>query len=247
MSSQGNGQGKGIQISVINSSTALTDAELADALPAFQKQISRDLLAAWGQDATLHLVKKGATPPAGSWWFTVLDDAEQGFQLGYHDLTPEGLPAGRVYARTAKVIEARWTVVFSHELLEMIIDPDVNLAVFQQTGDVLQLYAYEVCDACRADEHAYEIDGVTVSNFVYPAWFESFQKSPARFDHVGKITAPFQLLSGGYISVNPSGKANGWQLLTADGATPPPTAPAGTRRERRSTPRKDWKNSQAGR
>ena len=241
-------QGKGIQISVINSSTALTDAELADALPAFQKQISRDLLAAWGLDATLQLVRKGATPPPGTWWFTVLDDAEQGFQLGYHDLTPEGLPAGRLYARTAKVIEAKWSVAFSHELLEMIVDPDVNLAVFEQTGDVLQLYAYEVCDACRADEHAYDIDGVTVSNFVYPAWFESFQKPPVRFDHVGKITAPFQLLSGGYISVNPSSQANGWQLLTADGATPTPPRPAaGTRRARRATPRTEWKRSAAGR
>jgi len=38
------------------------------------------------------------------------------------------------------------------------------------------LYAYEVCDACQAKEFGYRIDGTLVSDFVYPAWFESFRK-----------------------------------------------------------------------
>ena len=63
----------------------------------------------------------------------------------------------------------------SHELLEMLVDPDINMAVLvHPTPNESKLYAYEVCDACQDDSFGYDIDGVTVGDFVYPAYFESF-------------------------------------------------------------------------
>jgi hypothetical protein len=53
--------------------------------------------------------------------------------------------------------------------------------------------------ACSAVKYGYEINGVLVADFVYPAWFESFRgPSTTKFDHAGRISAPFQVLEGGY-------------------------------------------------
>jgi hypothetical protein len=42
---------------------------------------------------------------------------------------------------------------------------------------------------------------------VYPAWFEAFHKPNAtKFDHLGKCTKPFEILSGGYMAVYTKGK-----------------------------------------
>jgi hypothetical protein len=42
--------------------------------------------------------------------------------VGYHDLTNEGLPLGKVFAGSDMVNGYNWTVTASHELLEMLID-----------------------------------------------------------------------------------------------------------------------------
>ena len=39
-------------------------------------------------------------------------------------------------------------------------------------GSDSKIYALEVCDAVEADELGYQIDGVQVSDFITPAWFE---------------------------------------------------------------------------
>ena len=46
-----------------------------------------------------------------------------------------------------------------------------------------------------------------MSDFVYPSYFETFHKTGSvQFDHMNKVTKPFQILSGGYQIVFKSGK-----------------------------------------
>jgi hypothetical protein len=46
------------------------------------------------------------------------------------------------------------------------------------------------------------IDGVTVSNFVFPSWFESFRKpGSSQFDFGNHLIAPFELGKGAYMTV----------------------------------------------
>ncbi len=116
-----------IQVSVINASTVLTDDQVKVALPALQTQVRRDFAPAWGVDADLSFVPQGSKPVPGSWWLVILDNSDQAGALGYHDLTEEGLPLGKVFAGTDKHYGNEWTVTASHELLEMLGDPDVNL------------------------------------------------------------------------------------------------------------------------
>jgi hypothetical protein len=118
-----------IQVSVINASTVLTDSDVQAVVPALQTQVHRDFAPAWGVDADLTFVGSGATPPSGTWWLSILDNSDQAGALGYHDLTPDGLPLGKVFAGSDLQLGFKWTVTASHELLEMLGDPDIDLSM----------------------------------------------------------------------------------------------------------------------
>ncbi len=233
-----------IQISVINESTVLTDTEVIPVVAALQKQVTNDFRPAWGTDAELIVVPKNTPPPSGSWWLVILDDSDQAGALGYHDLTTEGLPIGKVFAASDLKAGTSWTVTASHELLEMLGDPNINLTVFVQNENTSGiLYAYEVCDACEDDSLGYSVDNVLLSDFVYPAWFESFRpEGSTQFDRVNKIQKPLQLLAGGYIGVFNVTSGTGWQQVTAEKrpVNLRQRGPVGSRRERRMTPTNQW-------
>ncbi|BAW09295.1 hypothetical protein NS14008_28300 [Nocardia seriolae] len=229
---------------MLNRSTVLTDAQVSAVVPALQTQVHRDWAPAWGSDADLIFVGTGQQPPPGAWWVVIADDSDQAGALGYHDLTSEGLPMGKVFARSDINAGLQWSVTASHELLEMLGDPDINLAAYVFSGATTgRMYAYEVADACEADQYAYPIDGVLVSDFVFPAWFENFRKpGSTQFDYGKHITKPFQLLPGGYIGVFDIRGGSGWHQLTAETRehTYAMRARVGSRRERRRTLREQW-------
>lgn len=237
----------GIKIAIINASTVVEDAELAACVKALQKQVDNDLVPAWGVPAELRFVPKGQGPLPGEWWLAILDDSDQAGALGYHDLTNDGLPISKAFAGSDIKYGVSWTVTVSHELLEMLIDPNINLTVFDLGPFGARLYAYEVCDACEADEFGYEIDGILVSDFVYPAWFESFRKpGSTEFDHKGHITQPFELLKGGYIGVNDITSGLGWsQIVPNNEENARSQPPAGSRRQRRTVLPENRLNSEA--
>jgi hypothetical protein len=232
------------QISVINESTVLTDADVTPVVIALQQQVTNDFRPIWGIDAELKMISQGLQPPTGAWWLVILDDSDQAGALGYHDLTPDGLPIGKVFAASDLKAGTSWTVTASHELLEMLADPNINLTAFVQNANTTgTLYAYEVCDACEDDSFGYTISGVQVSDFVYPAWFESFRtQGSTQFDRMNKIQNPLQLLPGGYIGVFNVSAGTGWQQQTAE-RTPTNLrhrGHVGSRRERRSINRNQW-------
>src|SRR5689334_14058674 len=98
------------RIAVLNASSVITDAEVQATMAALQVQITRDFLPAWGSDAVLGFVPRGEKPPPGLWWLVVLDDADQAGFLGYHDLTPDNLPMGKVFAATTRRYGGLWSV-----------------------------------------------------------------------------------------------------------------------------------------
>src|ERR1700691_6696750 len=206
-----------IQISVINESTVLADADVVPGVAALQKQVRNDFGPVWGSAAPLSIVPKSSQPPTGSWCLVLLDDSDQSNALGYHDLTTESLPMGKVFAASDLKAGTSWTVTASHELLEMLGDPNINLTVFVQSSNTAGLlYAYEVCDACEDDSLGYQIDNILVSDFVYPSWFESFRaEGSTQFDRMKKMQLPFQLLVNGYIGVFNVTSGSGWTQQTA--------------------------------
>lgn len=236
-------------VAVINASTVLTDAQVTPVVAALQIQLEKDFGPIWGVSANLVQVKQGQKPPAGSWWMVIGDDSTQVGALGFHDETPEGMPEGHVFAKTDLEDGAIWSVTISHELTEMLLNPDCNKTAQNSNG---VFWAWEAADACEADNLSYPIvlsDGssVKVSDFVLPSFFDPTPPAGARFDYCGHLSAPFSLAPGGYTSVfDPNNPASGWTMITAD--RDPKTLrssrpPIGSRRDRIRTPRHLWLRS----
>ena len=147
-----------IRISLFNRSTTLTDAEVAQAVLALQTQIHRDFAPAWGIDADLVFVPKNAAPAPRSWWVTILDHSDQAGALGYHDVTSEGLPLGKVFAATDRQYGNQWTVTASHEILKMPADPAINIQVFVHDSHTYgRTNFYEQADSCYAEGGGYSL------------------------------------------------------------------------------------------
>jgi len=217
----------GPTIAIQNQSTVLSDAQVQAAAAALQIQLDRDWQAAWGTTATLVFVTRSQGIPVGNWPIYILDRSDVSGALGYHDETAAGLPYGRIFAKDDITYGYNWTVTLSHELLEMMLDPYVNLTVFRQTTNTAgMLYAYEACDACEADNLGYQINGISVSDFVWPSWFDTTitNTSGHRYDQMQHLTAPFQLYSGGYIGVFQVTNGSGWSSINAENVIGPADA-----------------------
>jgi len=222
-------------IAVTNASTCLTDAQVGAVLPALQNQVSDDFKAYWDLDCTLTFLPKDQPLTQGWWQIVVVDNPEQAGALGYHELTRQGSPLGKIFAKLDLDSGASWTATLSHELLEMLADPWINWCA---VGSDSKIYALEVCDAVEADNLGYLIDGVLVSDFVTPAWFEP--TSADRLDFKQHLTKELELARGGYISTFDPG--TGWTQITAKGEGGPRVLP-GSRRQRRKLIRPAWRRS----
>jgi hypothetical protein len=215
-------------VAITNQSTVLTDLEVQAVLAALQRQVTNDFRPYWGMDASLYLwPKERGTIPAGWWQIVVLDDPDQAGALGYHELSAVGTPLGKVFAKLDKDNGYAWTVTLSHELLEMLGDPDIDTAKQCADGN---FYALEVADAVEADPLGYEIDGYLLSDFVTPRWFNEEAKFD-RYSFQQHVTKPLELAPGGYISVFQNGQ---WNQITARRIAAAQPIPVGSRRYRRS-------------
>jgi hypothetical protein len=133
-------------IAITNASTCLTDAQVEAVLPALQKQASDDFKAYWEQDCTLQFLPKSQPLPSRWWQIVITDNPDQAGARGYHELTSQGTPLGKVFAKLDLQSGSSWTVTLSHELLEMLADPWINWCAM---GSDSKIYALEVCDASR--------------------------------------------------------------------------------------------------
>lgn len=227
-------------IAVINRSTVVSARAIAAMLPAFERQWARDLGPIWGVDeATLSLVRPNREPPRSAWWLVFLDDSNQAHRLAYHDLTDEGLPISKVYARTVLNRGASVSVSASHELCEMAVDPWLN-GSYQDDNEAF--WAGEVCDPVQGDRYSYAIRGTRVSDFVTPEWFGHARRG-VPVDFRGHTKRSFHVLPGGYAQKYETRR--GWvQVHGAPTAGPKRTPPApGSRRERRARGEARWQRS----
>ncbi len=178
--------------------------EFGALVAAMQAFVNQYVAPVWGTPAKL---VKTTGFKKNAWAMVFLDDADVANALAYHDLTPDGLPVSKVFVRTTLRNNDSVSVSASHELVEMLVDPAINMMT---TGpDPKAVYAYESADPVEA--LSFKVNGIPMTDFVYPAYFEAFHKAGSvRFDHLKKVTKPFQILSGGYQIIFKNGK---WSQL----------------------------------
>jgi hypothetical protein len=193
-------QGEVPIVACFNKSTVGLGVDLDALIAAMQTYVDKFVAPVWGTPAKLI---KTTGFKKGAWAMVFLDDADQPDALAYHDLTPDGLPESKVFVKTTLADHQLVSVSASHELVEMLVDPATNLMTTGPSSKLM--YAYESADP--VEELTFKVDGIEMSDFVYPAYFETFHKpGSVRFDQLNKVTRPFQILSGGYQIIFKNGK-----------------------------------------
>lgn len=180
-------------ISIVNFSN-LSDNDVQTAIRAVNRQIQEDFSPIWGGvwDLRLHgssfiaddtdsLVEEFVQGEAVLY---IVDEGHLPGAAGYHAINGREMPFGFVFVTDP----GDWTVTLSHEALELIIDPTVNVLVpgpDPRPGgdDNTVLHAYEVCDA--VERTSYLIDDVRVSNFITQQWFFPDDAPGTRNDFLG--------------------------------------------------------------
>jgi len=133
------------------------------------------------------------------------DDEELQDAYGWHDVTDAGAPFARVFLNPILDNGGRWlhsslsvSATVSHEVCELIGDPAANQWAQTARG---RFYAMELCDPVESDTYEVRLRDATrvsVSDFVYPHWFNPFAPADARFDHMRILTKPFEIAQDGY-------------------------------------------------
>ena len=193
-------QGEVPTIACFNKATIALGVDFDALIRAMQVYVDKYVAPIWATPAKL---VKTTGFKKGAWAIVFLDNADQPGALAYHDLTPDGLPQSKVFVKTTLDDKELVSVSASHELVEMLVDPAINLMT---TGpDPKLVYAYESADPVEA--LSFRVNGIQMSDFIYPAYFEDFHKpGSVHFDQLHKIKKPFQILAGGYQIIFRNGK-----------------------------------------
>lgn len=195
------GQGGLVTIACINKATVGLGVDFEKLTAALQACYDEQFVPVWGYPVKLYNTE---TAKPSDWQLIYFDNADQAGALGYHDLTKQGQPVAKIFVKTTLADHEQVSVTACHELFEMAIDPIANL--WAQASDGTE-YAYEMCDP--VEEDTFEVNGIAMSNFVHPAWFEPFKHPPGtKYDHLGRLKAPYTMTKGGYMIVMKNGKVS---------------------------------------
>jgi hypothetical protein len=173
---------------------------------AIQTQVLRDVGPAWGVVATVDAFDSLDVVPATYWPMLVRDDAGEGAAGIHRD--DDGQPYALINCSN------RWTLTASHEAIEMIVDSSGNrtwAAPSVQAGQGQVEYVVEICDPCETVACSYLVNGVVVSDFCFPSYFDPMPSSRVRYSFTDSITKPLSVAKGGYLSWRHPATNHWWQ------------------------------------
>lgn len=183
-------------LALVSETKHITASELTKVAAALQKQATRDFGPLWNTQANVSAFAKLEDVPTDYWPIIVQDDINTPDAAGVHE-DKNGQPFALVQ------YESGWSLSASHETLEMLGDPFGNRLVAGKSpkpGQGRVNFLVEVCDPSEDRKFAYTVNGVTVSDFYTPQFFDPVVSSTVRYSFTGAIKQPRQILRGGYLS-----------------------------------------------
>jgi hypothetical protein len=214
------------QVVLVDRTHEIDQTLLHSAALALNSQVMQDLPTCWnGINATVAVAPTLAAVPHGSWPVFLVKRLPPG-EGGYH-MDKRNQPYAKVIASPG---DDTWTIDASHEIVEMLVDPYGNRVQQSQAieikgDDVVDAtgtfsYLVEACDPCEANDYAYEIGGIAVSDFITPHFYDPSETAGVNYSFRGNIKRPRQLLPGGYISYTLD-DGSMQQILWVDPSQPP--------------------------
>lgn len=205
------------QLALVSESNRVTFGELAVVSAALQKQATRDLRPIWEIDATVDVFERLEDVPLGYWPMIVQDDI--GFDAAGIHLFNDGTPYALISSSDDNDV---WSLTASHECLEMLVDPwgDRTIAGDSPKPDQGRVqFLVEVCDPSEAAEFGYSVNGVLVSDFYTPHFFDPVASAGVRYSFTDAIAEPRDVLRGGYLSWMEPGSNHWWQETWFSGSS----------------------------
>jgi hypothetical protein len=200
-------------LALASTSARVSPGDLRRAAAALQVQIDRDFGPAWGIAAQVEVVAGESGVPEAAWPVVIADDIDAPGMSSYHSYRADGVPFVMVVARDG------WEESLSHDCLEMLASPfnrETVEAPSPVPGQGRVHILVQPCDACAGPDHTYEIDGVRVSDFCLPRYFQPLEPTGSGFDHAGRILKPFDLLPGGYVTWYDPASGSLWRRRSGD-------------------------------
>jgi hypothetical protein len=184
------------QVALVAQTNKIEFNDLTVAAAAIQKQVSRDVGPIWNIDASVDAFASLEDVPLG-YWHVLIDDTIPYDAQGIHLNDDNGQPFALI------AYSEDWSLTTSHESIEMLVDPSGNRTVAANSPDPSQgrvLILLEACDPSEAAKYGYTANGVLVSDFYTPHFFDPVVAQGVRYSFTGAITEPLEVLDGGYVS-----------------------------------------------
>ena len=205
------------QLALVSESKLVGIGDVMRVAAALQKQASRDLAPIWNISATVDAFEKLEDVPIGYWPMIVKDDIGFSGAAGIH-LDKDRQPFALI--TSASDLDS-WSLTASHESLEMLVDPFGDRLIAGDSpkeGQGRVSFLIEVSDPSEAAEFAYTCNGILVSDFYTPKFFDPVASPSVRYSFTGAIKEPRDVLPGGYLSWVDSTTGHWWQEIWFGGA-----------------------------
>jgi hypothetical protein len=214
------------KVGLVDTTGTVDTQTMAAVAAALNVQVTRDLPKYWPVRASVSYLADPRKIPQGVWPVQLVRSlpADEG---GFH-MTRHNQPYAKVIVTPGS---EEWAVDASHETIEMLVDPNGNRL---QTSNSIEIandkiqdgtgrfeYLVEACDPCEADAYTYMIDGIAVSDFITPHFYDPDVTPDARYSFTGAVEHPRQVLPGGYISWVDPATNEMQQILWVDPNQPP--------------------------
>ena len=205
-----------IHVALVSDQSQVALNELTAVAAALQKQVLRDFGPIWGIQADVSAFATLEDVPLDYWPVIIKDDIGTDDAAGYHQ-DQNGQPYSLVqYSQD-------WTLTASHEVLEMLGDPFGRRMIAGESPVKNQgrvQFLVEVCDPSEATAFAYRVNGILVSDFYTPSFFDAAGSGGARYSFTNAIKHPREVLRGGYLSWYAPATRQWWQRTWFSGSKP---------------------------